>query len=120
MPILFFLAQIDFKDALAANMHKTSASRNGLTLLFAAFGMITLLILVWAVFIRKRPAEASRRYSHSTGEHGSVGRNNPGASTSDHDRRRRRRRRRRPRNPTLSETGGLPPIRGEGFFEDPS
>lgn len=111
-----FLAQIDVRDTLTANIHKTGVSRSGLNLLFGAFGLVTLLILMWAVFIRKRPNGASRRYSYSSAS--STGRENPGSGSDNHQGRRRRRRRRRPRNPTLAETGGLPPVRAEGFTED--
>jgi hypothetical protein len=109
-----FLAQIDGKESFVADLQKSGPSRNNLTLLFTAFGVVTLLILVWAIFIRKRRDDSSRRYSYpprdsikdNTGELGAkIGR-------------RRRRRKRRSRNPTLAETGGLPPIRADGF-EDP-
>jgi|SRR5215831_9939961 len=96
----FFLAQIDVKDNLTADLQKTGIARGGLTMLFAAFGIVTVLIVAWALFIRKKPDESSRRYSYPS-------------------RYSRRRRKRRSRNPTLAETGGLPPIRPEGYFEDP-
>jgi len=62
--ISFFLAQIDVKDSLVADLHKTDSSRGGLTPLFVAFGIVTFLILFWAIFIRKKPDETSRRYSY--------------------------------------------------------
>jgi hypothetical protein len=114
--ISLFLAQIDAKDALLVDLHKTGASRSGLTLLFGACGAVTLLLLAWAIFIRKRPVERLRRFSYSSDP---ASKDNPGASTATSQGRRRRRRRRRSRNPSLAETGGLPPIRTEGYFEDP-
>jgi hypothetical protein len=114
--ISFFLAQIDIKDTLVADLQKTSSSRNGLTLLFTAVGAVTLLAIVWAIFIRKRPDDSSRRYSYPSRD---SDRDKSGESSVKTDGRRRRKRKRRSRNPTLAETGGLPPIRAEGYFEDP-
>lgn len=111
--IPYFLAQIDPKDALMPELQKAASSRGNLTLLFGAIGVVTFLIVVWAIFIRKRPDEGSRRYSYPSRELSESGSQQSG-------RRRRRRRNRRPRNPTLAETGGLPPIRSEGYSEDAS
>jgi hypothetical protein len=114
--ISFLLAQIDVKDSLVADLQKTGASRNSLTLLFSAVGLVTFLVLVWAIFIRKRPDESSRRYSYPARDSDKDTVNDTGSKA---DKRRRRRRKRRARNPTLAETGGLPPIRSDGYFEDP-
>lgn len=109
-----FLVAIDVQDTLVANMHKSTVSRSGLTLLFAALGIVTVLLLTWAIFLRKRPLQRSRRFSYSSAD--SVSKDNFSPSAA-HQGRRRRRRRRRPRNPTLAETGGLPPPR-EGYSEN--
>jgi len=115
--ILLLLAQIDPKDSLMPDLQKTSGFRGGLTLLFAAVGIVTLLIVVWAIFVRKKPDESSRRYSYPTR---GTSANRPAAgSASERGSRKRRRGRRRTRNPTLAETGGFPPIRADGYFEDP-
>ena len=111
-----FLAQIDVSDSLAAELHKTTVSRNELTLLFTAVGVVTLLVLIWAIFIRKRPDESSRRYRYPSRDSDKDDTSESGNKSS---RRSRRRRKRRSLNPTLAETGGLPPIRAEGYFEDP-
>ena len=73
---------------------------------------LTAIVFFWAIFIRKRPKqvrgalvlERAPRHSKNQESHGASGR--------------RKRRKRRPdhpdnwgRNPTLSETGGLPPAR---------
>jgi hypothetical protein len=114
----FFLAQIDAKESLLGDLHKAGSSRGGLTPLFVAVGIVTLLVLFWAIFIRKRPDETSRRYTYPSRDAKSSGSRNDGESRGK-DRRRRRKRKRRSLNPTLAETGGLPPIRSEGYFEDP-
>src|SRR5262245_1137951 len=116
--ISFFLAQIDASDSLVPDLHKGGLSRSGLTVLLAACGIVTFFILCWAIFIRKRPDDSSRRYSYpSRDSKGNNGENTGGGAQTG--RRGRRRRKRRSRNPTLAETGGLPPIRSDGYFEDP-
>ena len=117
--ISFFLAQIDAKDSLLPDLHKTGFTHGGLTPLFGAFGIVTLLMLFWALFIRKRPDETSRRYTYPSRDSQSRDPGNGSESPPKPERRSRRRRTRRARNPTLAETGGLPPIRSDGYFEDP-
>lgn len=68
---------------------------------------------------RSRPADADDEPpevdARSGAEDGDeeVETSEPGESSSRRRKRRRRRREHRPRNPTLAETGGLPPIRTE-------
>jgi hypothetical protein len=94
---------------------QVAPSRNEFGLLFAAAGLITVLALIWAIFIRKRENDRPNRYSYP---HVPNAANNDSFSTGGSGRQRRRKRKRR-RNPTLAETGGLPPIRNEGFLDDP-
>jgi hypothetical protein len=88
-------------------------SRNEFGLLFIAVGIIAAAALIWAVFIRKREGDRPSRYSYPrlSGENGVS--NDSGSG------RKRRRKRKRRRNPTLAETGGLPPLRNEGMPDDP-
>ncbi len=88
----------------------------GSTEALLVLGLAALLaaaVFVWALFIRKRrPADPHLRALEPArgGEHGS-------GDNHGHHRRHRRRRRsngsREHRNPTLQETGGLPPPRPE-------
>src|SRR5262249_435780 len=111
-----FLAQIDSGETIVSDLQKATVSRNNLTLLFSAFGVVTLLVIFWAIFIRKRPDDSSRRYTYPSR---SSEKDNNNGSIPNSGGRVRRRRKRRSRNPTLAETGGLPPIRTDGYFEDP-
>jgi len=79
--------------------------------------LVILLPFIWAVFWRKRRRRKHRHHSPA-GSHAS---HREGSSVVSDDeapagrrKRRRQRREHRPRNPTLSETGGLPPIKPEG------
>lgn len=116
MKVLLLAAQPQFSDEWWRHV---APSRNELGLLLGAAGVITVLALIWAIFIRKREDESSRRYSYPR-----VG-NVSGDAISKHDdaaplrKRRRKRRRRHRRNPTLAETGGLPPVRSDGMPDDP-
>jgi hypothetical protein len=117
--IVSFFAQVT-DDLITPRKLKFDASSRELTIVIGTAIIVSLLALIWAIFFRKR----RRHHRHSHGQHHSNPTSgNPAAPLtppsqveSDPTRRRRRRRRRkeRPRNPTLAETGGLPPIRGEG------
>jgi hypothetical protein len=89
-------------------------------MIFGAIGLVTLLAALWAVFLRRK---RRRRHSHHHAHHHSSSpagvSEEPtaeGAPAPEETRRhhRRSRRQHRRRNPTLAETGGLPPIRPEG------
>ena len=79
--------------------------------------VLALSLFVWAYFIRKaKPSDPHQRAI----EAGPIPTGEPGSSHKHHSHRRRRHRHRRregsrtQRNPTLQETGGLPPLRPEG------
>jgi FtsZ-interacting cell division protein ZipA len=112
-----FLAQVDSQDPLAWWRLSNPAFRERL-IIFGAIGLVTLLLLVWAAFIRSK---RRRRHSHHHRHHHAQKPTEVPATTQNEDvpapsekrRRRHSRHRHRPRNPTLAETGGLPPIRQE-------
>ncbi len=70
----------------------------------AAVSLLTLLLLVWASYFRRRRRRHSHHHAHDHGEQ---------RQHSGHRRRRRHRHggKETKRNPTLAETGGLPPAR---------
>ncbi len=86
--------------------------------LFAALTLVTVAATVWAVFWRKKRRQ-HRRYHRdsvqSTETSASPASVEGGGAEVNARRHRKHRRRRehRPRNPTLAETGGLPPARNE-------
>jgi hypothetical protein len=120
-------AEFEFED-IAFSWRKVSpATREGLVV-FGALILITILLLIWAAFLRRRggPRPPSRRRKHGSKETASqpiaranAGTGNTGQVSSAPQSgpvKPRRRRRALPTNPTLAQTGGLPPIRSE----DPS
>jgi hypothetical protein len=115
---LVFLAQAG-SDPTLAWWHWTNPAFRELVYISFAIAWITLLLLIWAAFIRRK---RRRHHSHHHHHHHESKPAGAAADTPNEEepaqpeRRRRRRRshhRHRPRNPTLAETGGLPPIRSE-------
>jgi hypothetical protein len=117
--ILLSQIPVDVNDVLATWRLMDPSTRGGLVV-FGAIGLVTLLALVWAIFIRKR--RRRRRSHHHSHQHSAIptetsaALNDAGAALPPPEPRkgRRSRRRHRSRNPTLAETGGLPPIRPGG------
>jgi hypothetical protein len=92
-------------------------SRNEYGLLFIGFAIIVALALAWAIFIRKREGDRRNRYSYPRPS--GSGKNGSSTDEGSTPQRRRKRKRRHRRNPTLAETGGLPPVRNESMPDDP-
>src|SRR6478672_5261652 len=95
------------QDAILTWKKLAPAYREAL-LVFGSLFLVVLLVFSWAYFVRKR----GRRKHHHHHHRGESQREKPEQS-SPRKKWRRRRREHRPRNPTLSETGGLPPVRSE-------
>jgi hypothetical protein len=116
-PIPLFLAALDLSTIMRPWRLLSPVAREGL-LILGAMSSVTLLAMGWAMFLRRRH---HRRHKHHHGHwHASQSTETPvnsdDADTPSGLEKRRRRhsgRHRRPRNPTLAETGGLPPIRHE-------
>ena len=114
--ILFSQIAVDVDKVLATYRFMDPSTLGGL-LVFGAIGLVTLLALIWAIFLRKR---RRRRHSHHHAHrHESPPTETPAApndedATAPPQKRRKWRRSHRKhhqRNPTLAETGGLPPVR---------
>lgn len=84
--------------------------------IFGAGLFLLVVLLVWARFFRKRPREGSgheRHHHRHREERTSDADGGEDESGPRRHRRKRRRREHRTRNPTLAETGGLPPPRSQ-------
>lgn len=109
------LAQIDLRPSTSTSKLPTLLLPDILTILGIGLGLMVVLLL-WVVFVRKRKEpRSSGRTAYRTGviEEGDAPEENSGHGRHHHRRHRRRRRDHRVRNPTLSETGGLPPVRDD-------
>ncbi len=118
----FFLADAETEEVLAA-WRITDPATLEYIIIFGTIGLVTLLAVLWAIFLRRK---RRRRRSHHHGHHHASGAAGVPEAPQDESlpapeekrrRPRRSRRRHRRRNPTLAETGGLPPIRPEGAPE---
>ena len=115
----FFLGQGNV-DEVHVTWHSPSGSTREVLLVLGAIITVTSVLLVWARYFRKRRRHHSHHHHH---HHPSTDTSASGTTTAEsgqESRRRRRRRRRRehrPRNPTLAETGGLPPARSDTSSE---
>ncbi len=109
----FFAVSKPFPDTT-----RTSAVLYQAMLVVICISVVTMGLLLWAAFVRKRSRRSSG-HSHHSSSSGHSHQSNRTAATGEtgtgHRRRRHRRRRSRspryPQNPTLAQTGGLPPIR---------
>jgi hypothetical protein len=96
-----------------------STSHQGPWVLIGAMLLIMMIVGGAAYWIQSLSRHRHHHHRHHSRHHAddsdrSEDDTEDGADGAGHKRRRRRRRREhRPRNPTLAETGGLPPIRRE-------
>ena len=113
------LAAVDFDPIAGLNGSTTSSSssmtmRDTLIIVGAAL-VIGLLFVIWAVYIRKPGGSKRSEPSNWSAKSKSDDDDEDDDSGESGGRRRKKRkklrREHRPRNPTLSETGGLPPMR---------
>jgi len=76
---------------------------------------VTLIIFIWAVYFRKRGRRHKHHHHRSETQKVIAPPKDERPAPERHGRKRSRRSRRehRPRNPTLAETRGLPPVRDE-------
>ena len=78
---------------------------SGVAPVLLGVGSVALALLAWALFWRRRPRGPRARVLQDE------------SPRSGRRRRRHRRRDHRPSNPTLAETGGLPPVKPEADRE---
>lgn len=109
------LAQVTYSGPPTGSSDSPAWSRvPGLTqdmLVVLGVGILLLIVLlIWALFLRKRPHSHSRHHRGTQIEESGESDSNRARHHRRH-RRKRRRREHRMRNPTLAETGGLPPPR---------
>jgi hypothetical protein len=109
-------------DVVPESWHWMGLSLKEILTVIGAAAAVTLLLVLWAVYVRKGPGRRSHHHHHhhhpepadpsslsASQEDAEV----EGTAEKRYRRKRRKRREHRPRNPTLAETGGLPPLRSE-------
>jgi hypothetical protein len=106
MTVRGVLAQIEVRDAVVSWQKLSDTTRDAI-LIFGTLTLVVLIMVIWAIYFRKRRRDRSHDYEYPSGSA------NGEASSQKRRKWRRRRRDHRPRNPTLAETGGLPPARSD-------
>jgi hypothetical protein len=105
-----------FLDNLAPMLGTSLAVRTLIEYLIigGAVLLVTGAVMVWVLVFRKsrRRTRIYRRHHHKSTETSGSEPSDEAKTPRAPGARRRRQRRQRPRNPTLAETGGLPPVRG--------
>ncbi len=97
----------DFESSVSGLQHSPGFGRDLAAVL--AVGLVVVVVLVlWAKYLRTTRRRRSRSADSSSKVGSSV---TLRKNESDSGSRERRRREHRPRNPTLAEKGGLPPVR---------
>jgi len=100
---------------LLESWHEALGAQRELKIVLVILLMMSLGLFAWALSSSKRRRHHRHRHRHHRNQQDIA----PAAATngesdtreSRRERRHRRRRDHRPRNPTLAETGGLPPVR---------
>ena len=113
IPILLAAEQVD--EVLEQWQGLSPATKECLIVL-GAIALITLPVVLWVKYFRKmrrRQHKHQHRHYHSHETNTTAAEEIEGDTEEPRKRRkwRRPRREHRPRNPTLAETGGLPPVR---------
>ena len=107
----FFLESV-FDEGLPGAARMSPAMKEWLIILGAVI-VVSLMALGWAVMFRRKRRRAARRADRQRRRESFN--KNAASDVTDQNKHRskhgRRRRHHRPRNPTLAETGGLPPVR---------
>ena len=111
---VIFSAVVEPFDAVLPRIKATGPAIREWGILLGAILVIATIVILWIVFSGKSRRHAARREDRRQRRRAFR----QAAAEAEEQRsekssgRRRRRRHHRPRNPTLAETGGLPPIRG--------
>ena len=105
-PILAAQNTLDQLGVQAAPRNLLGMRASDMILIMSIAVMLSLALIIWAVFIRK-PKEKEERVYHSRPY---VEERDDG-TIRKRKKHRRRRRDHRQRNPTLAEVGGLPPVK---------
>lgn len=100
----------DLVDMSREAKKSPASSTHQYVILLAAIGLTSLLLLGLTAFQRRRKIRR-RKMLHRSPWPSSASKNPGSAAKLSSGRRRRKRRHERPMNPTLAQTGGLPPAR---------
>jgi FtsZ-interacting cell division protein ZipA len=81
-------------------------------IVLGAIALVTLIVLAWLILFRKKSKRRHKHHSH-TSDHERLETDSREGKIRVRKSYRHRRREHRPMNPTLAQTGGLPPVRSQ-------
>ncbi len=107
------LAESSLTQWLTSNWRLVNTATREYIAVFGSVTVLATLALIWAVYFRKRKRRRRREHRAPNGWGMNPVNESPVTivPSSMKHRKRHRRREHRPRNPTLAETGGMPPVR---------
>jgi len=111
--LLYFQTPLEIPGQPGSSPFRTHGTLEDVMLVMAVIFCLLLVLLFWAKYLRKRSRHHSSGRVDSHVIEGEGAGSEGGSHHHRHRRHRRHRRNHRPRNPTLAETGGLPPPRPE-------
>ena len=98
-----------------------SAAAKERFIVLGAMTLVVLAVFIWVAFVREKPRRRSSRvHRHRRSVIKSTMEGMAEVKRVLRTREHRRRQEHRPRNPTLAETGGLPPTRSDGAPTGPA
>jgi FtsZ-interacting cell division protein ZipA len=110
---VIFSAVVQPFDTSLPRIKATGPALREWGILLGAILVIATIVILWIVFSGKSRRHAARRDERRQRRRAFRRAAAEAEQRSEKSSGRRRRRHHRPRNPTLAETGGLPPIRGD-------
>lgn len=120
MNAFLLFSSFDSDNPLLGLGSMSPAMSEHLALLGAIF-LAVVAVLAGMLLLRRLKRQRSERHKYSRRRH-SHNRTIAGVAELKqmiHEKPRHRRRKHRPRNPTLAETGGLPPVHSDELLESP-
>jgi hypothetical protein len=103
---------------LSSNWRQVNTANRQYIVFFGAVSTLALLALLWAVYFRKRKRRHRLEHRAPNGWGRNPNTEEPLIVVTPSSKHRKRRREHRPRNPTLAETGGMPPVRADNSQDD--
>ena len=111
--LLTILADLDAADLIGAERQFKNTRMYEIVIVFGAISLVVLVSSIFAIIFSRKKKRHKHHHHNQRSQTATVQSSETEPSDEARGRRKSRRRRRphRPLNPTLAQTGGLPPIR---------
>ena len=117
--LYLMLADMDVSEVLDAHKQYGNSQLTGILITFGALAFVVVIATIWAIrfSLKKKKRKHHKHREHRNHTEAVASRTRAAAETTSagetKSRKKRHRRSRAPMNPTLAQTGGLPPMRGK-------